>query len=72
MELPVEILIHNTLVGLKGAQGTLLAISPHGYYEVNVRFGDKTHRVQLPIAETVVIRRTPEEAEVGEPIEVQR
>ena len=72
MELPAEVLIHNALLGLKGSLGRLLSISPQGYYEANVRFGEKTHRVLLPIAETVIIRRTAEEAEAGEAIEVQR
>ncbi len=71
MDLPNEILIHNEILGLKGGKGTLVAISPHGYYEVNLRFGSKTHRVLLPIAVTVIISREPE-AEFPSDIEIER
>lgn len=74
MELPAEVLIHNETVGMKGSKGTLLTISPHGYYEANVRFGERLHRVLLPIDRTVVIAQAPEEA-VGveaEELEIER
>ncbi|MEM7050176.1 MAG: hypothetical protein AAF604_10965 [Acidobacteriota bacterium] len=62
MELPSEVLIHNPQMGLKGSPGTLLQIHTLGYYEVNVSFGDRTHRVLLPIGDTVLINKEPEEA----------
>lgn len=71
MELPVAVLIHNELLGIKGSPGDLLNISPHGFYEVNLRFGEKVHRVLLPVSSTVVIGREPEVAE-AERIEVER
>jgi hypothetical protein len=61
MEPPVEVLVHNELLGLKGREATLLAVSPHGYYEVATDFGDRPHRVLLPIVATVLIARDPEE-----------
>ena len=61
MELPTEVLIHNAPLGMKGAPGKLIAISEHGFYEVNCAFGDKIHRVLLPIGATVLIAREPEE-----------
>lgn len=71
MELPTGILIHNALLGVKGSQGTLLAISPHGYYEINMKFGENLHRVLLPIESTVLISRDAEE--IGEShLEVER
>ncbi len=71
MELPLGVLVHNEILGIKGSRGDLLNISPHGYYEVNLKFGDNTHRVLLPIANTVIIGQ---EAEVpaAERIEVER
>jgi hypothetical protein len=60
MDLPAEVLIHNQLLGAKGSRGTLLAVSPHGFYEVKLTFGKSTHRVLLPIPETAVIFRQPE------------
>jgi hypothetical protein len=61
MELPAEVLIHNQQLGMKGAPGKLIAITAHGCYEVNCAFGDKVHRVLLPIRSTVMIAREPEE-----------
>ncbi len=71
MDLPAEILIHNELLGIKGGKGTLVAVSPHGYYEAKCGFGGKTHRVLFPIQSTVVIFREPEpEFEPG--VEIER
>lgn len=72
MELPIEVLIHNSLLGLKGSAGNLLQISPLGYYEINIQFGDRTHRVLLPIGETVVIARDAEESEALPAVEIER
>jgi hypothetical protein len=71
MEIPSEVLIHNELLGLKGGRGTLLQVIPEGYYELNLKFGENTHRVLLPIAATALISKEPE-ATVGEQIEVER
>lgn len=71
MELPAQILVHNETLGVKGAKGTLLSVSAHGYYEVNLRFGESTHRVLLPVAGTVVISSEVEEVG-GEPLELER
>ena len=71
MELPVAVLIHNELAGLKGVEGALHQISDHGYYVLQYSFGDNIHRVLLPIQETALIFKEPEEA-VEEPIEVER
>jgi hypothetical protein len=57
---------------MKGTRGTLLQISPHGYYEANVRFGELTHRVLLPIASTVVIADEPEERAAEKSLEIER
>jgi hypothetical protein len=72
VELPSEVLIHNELLGLKGTRGTLLQIAANGYYEVNVRFGEKTHRVLLPIGATVVIADQPEQKPVDAALEIER
>jgi hypothetical protein len=62
MEVPSEVMVHCDALGLKGARGHLLQISPHGYFEVNLVFGDKQHRVLLPISRTVLISSVPEES----------
>jgi len=71
MELPIEILIHNELLGVKGARGTLLSISPLGFYEANMKFGERLHRVLLPIETTVLISQEAEEMGT-ESLEVER
>lgn len=59
MDLPVEVQLHNELLGIKGGKGTLVAISPHGYYEVHCVFGQNLHKVMLPIQNTVIVFRQP-------------
>ena len=60
MDIPCEVLIHNTTVGMKGEEGTLLRIAD-AYYEVNCGFGSAAHRVLLPIAQTILIAKDEEE-----------
>ena len=62
MEIPADVQIHNETLGLKGARARLLQISPLGYYEATCAFGERFHRVLLPIAATVII------AAVAEPL----
>lgn len=72
MELPADVLIHSPALGMKGSPGTLLQVSPHGYYEANVRFGDRVHRVLLPIADTALIAAQPEESVAAGAMEIER
>ncbi|HVS62004.1 MAG TPA: hypothetical protein VMT85_00745 [Thermoanaerobaculia bacterium] len=60
MDVPVEVLIHNTVIGMKGEEGTLLQIGD-GFYELNCRFGGSLHRILLPIHHTVLIAKREEE-----------
>ncbi len=61
MDLPAEVQLYNELAGLKGNVGTLVAVRPEeGFYEVNIKYGENTHRVLLPVPSTVVIFRQPE------------
>jgi hypothetical protein len=61
MEPPLEVLIHNELVGFKGREGVLLAISESGFFELTTSFGEVPHRLLLPIQSTVLIAKDPEE-----------
>ena len=72
MELPLSVLIHNELLGLKGAHATLFQISDHGYYMVATKFGDQIHRVLLPIESSVIIFEEPEEKITEEHVEIER
>ena len=60
MELPTEVMVHNPAFGLKGNRATLIRISQHGFYEINLTFGESTHRTLLPVAGTMVISREAE------------
>lgn len=71
MDLPAEVLLHNELLGIKGGKGTLVAVSPHGYYEAKCVFSGRVHRVLLPVENTVVIFREPEPQFVEE-AEIER
>ena len=71
MDLPARVMIHNELLGIKGGKGTLVAVSPHGFYEAKCTFGGKTHRVLFPIQNTVLIFREPE-AEFEPGVEIER
>ncbi len=71
MELPAEVLIHNEQLGMKGTRGKLIAVSADGYYELNCSFGEKVHRVLLPIRSTALISREPEEPPVAG-LEIER
>ena len=71
MDLPSEVLIHNETLGIKGSQGTLVAVSPHGFYEAKLRFKNATHRVLLPISATVMIFREPETDYMAD-VEIER
>lgn len=72
MEVPTEVLIHNETLGMKGGRGRLLQVSPHGFYEVNIKFGERLHRVLLPIGGTVLISQSPEETPSEELPEIER
>lgn len=73
MELPADVMIHNGIMGLKGTRGVLLRIDAQGFYEVNLAFGERRHRTLLPIGETVIIHRLPEEEAALLPeVEIER
>lgn len=72
MELPSEVMIHNEQLGMKGTRAVLLQIHPDGFYELNVKFGERVHRVMLPIPSTAVIAREPEPAAGPEAAEIER
>lgn len=72
MEVPVEVLVHNALLGAKGTQATLVRIADDGYYELILAFGDKKHRALLPVAQTVLIQRDSEEPLTAENLEIER
>ena len=72
METPTYVLVHCEMLGVKGTKGRLLQISPNGYYEINLPFGDWTHRTLLPVGQTVLIAAEPEERSAGVATDIER
>ena len=60
MDLPADIHITHEPLGLKNTKGTLVAVSPHGYYELRLVFNQRQHKVLVPIQGTSMIFREPE------------
>jgi hypothetical protein len=59
MDIPSKVYITCPTADLKQVPGTLIAISPHGYYELNVSFGSNTHQLLLPITGTTLTAAEP-------------
>ncbi len=55
MEIPAKVSVFNRTLEVKGKPGTLVAVSPEGFYEINLEVQQRIHTVLFPIAETVVI-----------------
>ncbi len=59
MDIPMKVRVTCPTAELKQIRGTLIAISPQGYYEVHVNLGSNTHVVLLPIESTVIMAEEP-------------
>ncbi|MEO8218230.1 MAG: hypothetical protein ABI718_14210 [Acidobacteriota bacterium] len=71
MEIPSRVAIFNTILEIKGKQGTLIAIDERGYFEVSMDVSGKLHTVLFPIDQTVLIFNEPL-AQVVADFEVER
>ena len=70
MEIPGKVALYCPLIDVKGTVGTLVSISDHGYYHVEVPIKGQTHVMLLPVAHTALYFADPEpEAEEGFEIE---
>ena len=71
MEIPARVVVYSPILELKNRPATLVAISPHGYYEVRLDIGERNHTALLPIGGTGLIFQEPNMT--GEPIaEIER
>lgn len=59
MDIPMKVWVTCPMAELKQIPGTLIAVSPHGFYEVHVAFGANTHSVLLPIESTMLTAKEP-------------
>ncbi|MEL7061776.1 MAG: hypothetical protein AAGN46_17250 [Acidobacteriota bacterium] len=71
MDLPADVQLSNEQLGIKNGKGTLVAVSPHGYYELRLQFKDRLHKVLVPIAGTSIVFRQPE-PEFAADMEIER
>ena len=71
MDLPADVVIHNTQLGMKGGHGRLLRIHAEGFYEVTIALGENLHRALLPIDHTVLIAKEPE-LDADQQVDVER
>jgi hypothetical protein len=70
MEIPGKVALYCPLIDAKGTVGTLVTVSDHGYYQVEVPIKGHIHVMLLPIAHTALYFTQPEpEAEEGFEIE---
>ncbi|HMA17619.1 MAG TPA: hypothetical protein VKS03_04190 [Thermoanaerobaculia bacterium] len=71
MELPSRVVVFCPILELKNKPARLIAISPHGYYEVRIDIGERNHTALLPIAGTGLVFQ--EANATGEPsMEIER
>jgi hypothetical protein len=71
MEIPGKVSLYCPLVDAKGTSATLVAISPQGYYQVEVTVQGRRHTMLVPVAHTGVYFSEPE-VEPDEDFEIER
>ncbi len=59
MDVPMKVYVTCPMADLKQVPGTLIAVSPHGFYEVNVAFGANTHLIVVPVDATTLTAQEP-------------
>ena len=59
MDIPMKVYVTCPLAELKQVPGTLIAVSVHGFYEVNMNFGANTHLMLLPVVGTTLTAIDP-------------
>jgi hypothetical protein len=59
VELPARVVVFCPILEFKNKPARLIAISPHGYYEVRIDVGERNHTALLPIAGTGVVFQEP-------------
>ena len=59
MDIPAKVYVTCPISEMKQVPATLIAVSPHGYYELHVVFGANTHAVLLPVNGTALTTAEP-------------
>jgi hypothetical protein len=71
MDIPTDVLVYIDSIAGEAKRGRLLAVSPHGYYEVNLQTAGGMRRALLPVTKTFVFS-TEIEADLGLVTEIER
>ena len=71
MEIPGKVSLYCPLVDAKGTSATLVAVSPHGYYQLEVMVKGSRHTMFVPVAQAGVYFTEPE-VEPDEDLEIER
>ena len=71
MEIPGKVSVYCPLIDAKGTAATLLAISPQGYYHLEVEIRGQRHVMFVPVAHTAMYFAEPEPA-VDPALEIER
>lgn len=59
MDIPTKVLATCPIAEMKQVSAKLIAVSPVGYYELQIVFGSNTHTVLLPVAGTTLTSQEP-------------
>jgi hypothetical protein len=59
VDLPARVIVFCPILEMKNKPGRLMAVSPHGYYEVWLDFSERNHTVLLPIHGTALVFSDP-------------
>ena len=60
MEIPGNVSVYCPLIDAKGTAARLVAVSPNGYYQIEVSVKGSRHTMFLPIAHAAVYFSEPE------------
>jgi hypothetical protein len=71
MEIPGNVSLYCPLVDAKGTAATLVAVSPQGYYQLELQVKGKCHTMFVPIAHAALYFAEPE-PEREESFEIER
>ncbi len=71
MEIPGKVSLYCPLVDAKGTSATLVAVSPLGYYQLEVLVQGRRHTMFVPVAHAGLYFAEPE-VEPDEELEIER
>lgn len=73
MEIPGKVSLYCPLIDAKGTAAKLIAVSPEGYYQLEVTVKGRLHTMLVPVAHAAVYFNEPEpDVESDSGFEVER